>query len=29
LKVLENALDRVEYPQVTPPQPVLQQALIR
>jgi hypothetical protein len=29
LKVLENALDRVEYPQVTPPQPVLQPALIR
>ena len=29
LKVLENALDRVEYPQVNPPQPVLQQGLIR
>lgn len=29
LKVLENALDRVEYPQGNPPQPVLQPALIR
>jgi hypothetical protein len=29
LKVLENAFDRVEYPQVNPPQPVLQQVLIR
>ena len=29
LKVLENALDRVEYPQGNPPQSILQPALIR